>query len=272
MFLDLPWKIITTFYVCRGFDHPVDHPPCWTTQPHSVLVLDQAGTGVLRTQEDPLEYNVDAEERNLFYLHPELRRYILVSGSRPMRLIVLAFNIELENGPEFSRYYTIPLVFPGETRLALNKAILTLHALHDDTSIPACFERQRQMQIVSGRLLEHAAIRSDVPPEAVSVRCAPAANELNLHYTEPLDIDRLAKLCSVSRSHFFRLFRMEYGMTPQEYQLRKRLKEAQRLLLFSKLPISEVAWRAGWNDPFHFSRFFSREVGCSPSHYRESHL
>ena len=112
MFLDLPWKIITTFYVCRGFDHPVDHPPCWTTQPHSVLVLDQAGTGVLRTQEDPLEYNVDAEERNLFYLHPELRRYILVSGSRPMRLIVLAFNIELRTVPSFPDTIRFRWFFP----------------------------------------------------------------------------------------------------------------------------------------------------------------
>lgn len=272
MLLELPWKIITTLYLCREFNHPVDHPPLWMSQPNPVLMLNLAGTGILYTKEEPSEYEVDANERNLFYLHAGLFRYVQVTGNRAMRIIAFAFNIELENGPDFFNYYTIPLTFPLDTRLALSKAVLAVNSLCDDNSVAASFERQRQMQIISGRLQELAVFRNETALPTTTVRCAPAAAELNRHYADPIDIDRLAQLCAVSRPHFFRLFHQEYGMTPQAYLLRKRLKEAQRLLLFTDQTISEVAWKSGWNDPFHFSRLFSREIGCSPSLYRKMHF
>ena len=57
-------------------------------------------------------------------------------------------------------------------------------------------------------------------------------------------------------------------MTAQEFQCRKRLQEAQKLLLTTELPVAEVARRTGWNDPFHFSRLFTRLTGRSPSAFR----
>ncbi|MFO5586312.1 helix-turn-helix domain-containing protein, partial [Klebsiella pneumoniae] len=43
---------------------------------------------------------------------------------------------------------------------------------------------------------------------------------------------------------------------------------AKRLLLFSDSAVNEIAWQLGFKDPAYFARFFSRQVGCSPSSYR----
>lgn len=32
--------------------------------------------------------------------------------------------------------------------------------------------------------------------------------------------------------------------------------------------VNEIAWQLGFKDPAYFARFFSRQVGCSPSSYR----
>ena len=269
MAYELPWKIISTLLGCYEFDHPVNHPPLWMTQPNPILMLNLAGTGVLHCREEPFESAVDAEERDLFYLHADLIRYVSVNGDRPMRIIAFAFNVEFDNGLDFFDYYTLPVVFPIESRPALRRAILAINQLRAAEGAAANFERQRQMQIITGRLLEHATLRRQEPLLPTGpVRCAPAAEELNRHYAEPINIDRLARLCSVSRPHFFRLFHREFGMTPQQFQLRRRLREAQRLLLFTQQTIAEVAHETGWNDPFHFSRLFRRETGSSPSHFR----
>lgn len=46
--------------------------------------------------------------------------------------------------------------------------------------------------------------------------------------------------------------------------------EARRLLAFSELSISEVAYELGYDDPAYFSRVFRKEVGASPQDFRAS--
>ena len=55
---------------------------------------------------------------------------------------------------------------------------------------------------------------------------------------------------------------------PKRLIFDRQLREARRLLLFSDSTVSEIAWQLGFKDPAYFARFFSRQVGCSPSSYR----
>ena len=44
--------------------------------------------------------------------------------------------------------------------------------------------------------------------------------------------------------------------------------EAKRLLLHTSLSIKEVAYEIGFEEPLHFSGFFKKRVGVSPSQFR----
>lgn len=46
------------------------------------------------------------------------------------------------------------------------------------------------------------------------------------------------------------------------------MARARELLAASDLTVAAVATIVGYNDPFHFSRQFRRQNGCSPSEYR----
>ena len=60
-------------------------------------------------------------------------------------------------------------------------------------------------------------------------------------------------------------------MTPYRYYLSLRLALSQSLLERTAMPIQEIANRLGFMDYRHFSGFFRKETGVSPSCYRKGH-
>jgi AraC family transcriptional activator of pobA len=46
--------------------------------------------------------------------------------------------------------------------------------------------------------------------------------------------------------------------------------EARRDLVYTALPISQIAFQLGFSDPAYFSRFFATHAGTSPKTYRMS--
>ncbi|WP_313807196.1 helix-turn-helix domain-containing protein, partial [Sphingobium sp.] len=58
------------------------------------------------------------------------------------------------------------------------------------------------------------------------------------------------------------------GTSPAAMLDERALLEARRLLLYSNLSVTEVAYAVGFEDPAYFSRFFSRHVGQPPRGYR----
>ena len=59
------------------------------------------------------------------------------------------------------------------------------------------------------------------------------------------------------------------GRTTKELITDRRMLEAARLLRFTSMSVGEVSYRAGFRDPFYFSRAFKRATSEAPSAYRE---
>lgn len=58
------------------------------------------------------------------------------------------------------------------------------------------------------------------------------------------------------------------GSSPAQMLDDRALLEARRLLLYSQLSVTEVAYAVGFEDAAYFSRFFTRHVGQPPRAYR----
>jgi AraC-like DNA-binding protein len=84
------------------------------------------------------------------------------------------------------------------------------------------------------------------------------------------DFKQFAIEMKVSKSTLHRKINLLTGLTPGKLIHSFRIEIALQLLLNNSLNISEVAYRAGFNDPRYFSRCFKNEVGLSPKEYRES--
>jgi AraC-like DNA-binding protein len=64
-------------------------------------------------------------------------------------------------------------------------------------------------------------------------------------------------------------FRRVVGETPRALLARLRMERAKRMLLESALPISAIAESVGYSRQHEFARAFRREVGCTPTWWRE---
>ncbi|MFD2785010.1 helix-turn-helix domain-containing protein [Hymenobacter rubripertinctus] len=96
-------------------------------------------------------------------------------------------------------------------------------------------------------------------------------NTVDLHTYSNLSTTELAELCNLSLSSFKRAFKKLYHDNPTSYFISQKLKKAKALLTGSALPIGEIAYEAGFNDPLYFARLFRQRAGVAPSTYRASH-
>lgn len=77
-----------------------------------------------------------------------------------------------------------------------------------------------------------------------------------------------AQALQVSTGHLGRLCRAASGMGAKAYIEQAVMGEASRLLAFTRLPMSEIGYRLGFDDPSHFSKRFHAARGLAPSAYR----
>lgn len=99
-----------------------------------------------------------------------------------------------------------------------------------------------------------------------------AKSWLDLHFTDArLNITTLTARLRVHRATLHRVFTRNYGVSPVQYLGRLRLRLALELLTGTRLPIADIAVRAGLPDVAYFSKLITRHTGYSPRAYRQRH-
>ena len=88
---------------------------------------------------------------------------------------------------------------------------------------------------------------------------------------EPLSLDELARLASLSQRHLQRMFKHTLNMTPMHYYLNLRLRRARALLLQTEMSVMSVTVACGFQSSCHFSKSYRTLFGYSPSMERNQH-
>lgn len=83
-----------------------------------------------------------------------------------------------------------------------------------------------------------------------------------------LTVEDMASKNQLSTSHFSSLFRKSTGMSPLDYFIHLKIQRACILLSESEVKIKDIAMEIGYDDPFHFSRLFKKNIQVSPNQYR----
>ena len=91
---------------------------------------------------------------------------------------------------------------------------------------------------------------------------------IQMHFTEKLSIDFLARQANLSRSTYLQYFQEICRCTPAKYQLTCRLKLAKKYLRFTAMTVTEIAQECGFYDSSHFIRCFEQSEGLRPMAYR----
>ncbi len=78
-----------------------------------------------------------------------------------------------------------------------------------------------------------------------------------------------ADLMGMKYETFRKKFKKHCGFPPQQYIIQRTMETARNILKQKSTPIHIIASDLGYCDEFHFSKQFTKVVGCSPSAFRK---
>lgn len=120
--------------------------------------------------------------------------------------------------------------------------------------------------LVGSRARQQTAAQVETP----SVLAHRVRQYLDAHYSENLTLRMVADRLHMNGYYLAHIFSGEFGTPPMQYVIKRRIGEAQDLLIHETLPIAEVAERLGYTSVCHFNTMFKKYVGVSPGQYRRS--
>lgn len=85
-----------------------------------------------------------------------------------------------------------------------------------------------------------------------------------------LTVDEFAQLLNLGRSVFYQKLKSIIGLSPVDFIREIRIKRAVQLIDSGEYNFSQVAYMTGFNDPKYFGKCFKRQMGMTPSEYKEN--
>jgi len=107
---------------------------------------------------------------------------------------------------------------------------------------------------------ERAAVHEPDEPDALRR----ALEWIGSESEQATDLPALAREAGVSPAQLVKLFRRHLGTTPIRHVWEVRTRRGAQLLRETGLTVGEVAFRCGFQTPFHFSRWVRELFGAAP--------
>ncbi|MEK6797146.1 MAG: AraC family transcriptional regulator [Spirochaetota bacterium] len=89
------------------------------------------------------------------------------------------------------------------------------------------------------------------------------------HYRESIGVTYLSDTLMLSKDYLRHEFKKQYGISPMQYLIGKRIENAKKMLDETPLKIRDVAVQSGFENEYYFSRIFRKIAGISPRAYRD---
>lgn len=86
---------------------------------------------------------------------------------------------------------------------------------------------------------------------------------------EKLTMKDLLNQACMSKTSFYRYFKRELGISPNDFVIKERIKKAKSLLHDPNIQINEAGYEAGFDDSNYFIRAFKKQEGITPKQYRQ---
>ncbi|MFZ5975876.1 MAG: response regulator [Bacillota bacterium] len=93
---------------------------------------------------------------------------------------------------------------------------------------------------------------------------------LEENINKDINMHLAARNANLSASYLSRIFNKEMGVSFCDYVNKKKIQKAKQLLKCSDIPVGDIAFNVGYNEPNYFCKVFRKFADSSPTQYRES--
>ena len=217
---------------------------------------------------DDLTYPVEVDD--MVVVNPNVRHTEVGVSSSPLEYIVmgidgLEFSVFDESGED--RFSVVNFRSAREEVLHYLRSMLRELEYKTPGYTTVC---QNLLEI----LLLHLMRRTDfsltpVQPGHGSYHgCAAVRRYIDNHYKESISLDQLARLSHFNKHYMAHSFTKQYGVSPINYLIARRIEESKRLLADTDHSLSQISGNLGFSSPSYFSQSFRKAEGMSPVEFR----
>lgn len=189
--------------------------------------------------------------------HENFKGYVLIVPSKPF---LSTYRAKLEQ-----KLPQNPVFHPEEPLFTELSSLLQL-SYRDRHSEYDAILRGYTLAIM-GTLLTHLPM-TDKPSGTNALQTV--LSYINAHYTQAISRADIAKAVGYNESYISHLFADSLNTTLTNYLTTLRLNEARHQLKETDLPVSRIAIMLGFASIRCFNRIFAREVGMTPTTYRQN--
>ena len=94
--------------------------------------------------------------------------------------------------------------------------------------------------------------------------------EMFSSFNEKWTISKMAAFVNLSESHFFKVYKTVFGVSPTADFIDAKLGCAKNLLANTNKKVEQIAAELGYENTTHFIRQFKKFSGTTPSKYRKT--
>ncbi|MFO1252385.1 MAG: AraC family transcriptional regulator [Inhella sp.] len=189
------------------------------------------------------------------FFRPGLAAEVAAQRLRPLMAILESPEAAPAQAPEFSEHLR-----PHGARVSARLLALYRQAQAGERSED--WLEQQMLLLMDELLAAHpepgAASARVLARQELLARLRRAADFIHSCHREPIGLDEMARVADLSRYHFVRHFRQEFGITPYACLLRKRAREAVRLFAAGESDSESVALQCGFANRFALRRAMLR--------------
>ena len=97
-------------------------------------------------------------------------------------------------------------------------------------------------------------------------------NLVNNSFIENREVSFYAEKLHVSSNYLNEIIKSETGISAKRHISERVLLEAKNLLLYSEMDVAEISYVLQFSEPTHFTKFFKKETGVTPKHFKQQQL
>ena len=223
------------------------------------------GMGKFQIEELTLSVSVD----DMVIVNPNVEHTEVSFNASPLEYIVMGVEgLEFAAGESGDDRYRLVNCGGGrEDTLYYLRAML---AEIENKAIGYDLVCQDLLEVLVVRLMRRTDF--SLAPAASGTRtskeCAAVRRYIDSHFKESLSLDVLAEVAHVNKYYLVHTFSKEYGISPINYLISRRIAESKQLLSDTDHTLSQISHMLGFSSPSYFSQSFRKLEGISPMEYR----
>jgi len=242
----------------------------WHSTPHThnhtelFFIVSGKGQFLIQDQMFPVDVN------KLVIINPNILHTEVSLNAQPLEYIVLGISgIELATSENSNDQFCILDPFESVEISSCLRNILREMELKNTGYEDIC---QAYMEILIIRLMRNTALTVQVEPQVTSGnrQCAAIKRYIELHFKEPLTLEQLSEEAHMNKYYLSHAFKREYGVSPINYLISRRIDESKYLLAETDLSMSQIAQLLGFSSLSYFSQVFRKAHGSSPMEFRQN--